>query len=134
MEGVMPGWCDFMRACRTGHYILLPREEVISNSYAALSLMVAQCSRILPAGRSRRRPNEKRGKKEKGKVDLFGERYRARAHQLSPRLRAVVSYINDNREVVLEHTAMEIATATQTSDATVVRAIQCAGLRRAARA
>ncbi len=127
MEGVMPGWCDFMRACRTGHYILLPREEVISNSYAALSLMVARCSRILPAGRSRRRPNEKRGKKEKGKVDLFGERYRARAHQLSPRLRAVVSYINDNREVVLEHTAMEIATATQTSDATVVRAIQALG-------
>ena len=66
-------------------------------------------------------------KKEKGKVDLFGERYRARAHQLSPRLRAVVSYINDTREVVLEHTAMEIATATQTSDATVVRAIQALG-------
>ena len=66
-------------------------------------------------------------KKEKSKVDLFGERYRARAHQLSPRLRAVVSYINDNREVVLEHTAMEIATATQTSDATVVRAIQALG-------
>lgn len=42
MEKVMPGWCDFMRACRTGHYILLPREEVISNSYAALSLLVAQ--------------------------------------------------------------------------------------------
>lgn len=41
----------------------------------------------------------------------------------------MVSYINDNREVVLEHTAMEIATATQTSDATVVRAIQGAGLR-----
>jgi iron complex transport system substrate-binding protein len=37
MEGVMPGWCDFMRACRTGRYILLPREEVISNSYAALT-------------------------------------------------------------------------------------------------
>ena len=66
-------------------------------------------------------------KKEKGRVDLFGERYRARAHQLSPRLRAVVSYINDNREVVLEQTAMEIATATQTSDATVVRAIQALG-------
>lgn len=66
-------------------------------------------------------------KKEKGRVDLFGERYRARAHQLSPRLRAVVSYINDNREVVLEQTAMEIAAATQTSDATVVRAIQALG-------
>lgn len=26
-------------------------------------------------------------KREKGRVDLFGERFRARAHQLSPRLR-----------------------------------------------
>ena len=43
------------------------------------------------------------------------------------RLLAVVSYINDNREVVLERTAMEIAAATQTSDATVVRAIQALG-------
>jgi DNA-binding MurR/RpiR family transcriptional regulator len=39
----------------------------------------------------------------------------------------VVSYINENREVVLERTAMEIAAATQTSDATVVRAIQALG-------
>ncbi len=39
----------------------------------------------------------------------------------------MVSYINDNREVVLEHTAMEIATATRFSDATVVRAIQALG-------
>ena len=56
MEGVMPGWCDFMRACRSGRYILLPREEVISNSYAALTLMVAQvqshiAGRPLPAER-----------------------------------------------------------------------------------
>ncbi|WP_428984527.1 iron-siderophore ABC transporter substrate-binding protein [Raoultella lignicola] len=55
MEAVMPGWCDFMRACCTGRYILLPREEVISNSFAALSLMVAQvqshiAGRPLPAG------------------------------------------------------------------------------------
>ncbi len=42
MEGVMPGWCDFMRACRSGRYILLPREDVISNSFAALTLMVAE--------------------------------------------------------------------------------------------
>ena len=40
-------------------------------------------------------------KKEKGKVDLFGERYRARAHQLSPRLRAVVSVARHiNRETL----------------------------------
>ncbi|MGU3523017.1 ABC transporter substrate-binding protein [Enterobacteriaceae bacterium C23F] len=50
MDAVMPGWCDFMQACRRGHYILLPREEVISNSYAALSLMVAQVQSHL-AGR-----------------------------------------------------------------------------------
>lgn len=42
METVMPGWCDFMRACRSGRYILLPREDVISNSFAALSLMAAE--------------------------------------------------------------------------------------------
>jgi len=66
-------------------------------------------------------------KKEKGPVDLFGERYRARAHQLSPRLRTVANYINENREVVLERTAIEIAAATQTSDATVIRAIQTLG-------
>lgn len=63
----------------------------------------------------------------RGKVDLFGERLRARAGQLSPRLLAVANYINDNREVVLERTAMEIAAAAGTSDATVVRAVQALG-------
>ncbi|KQN64529.1 SIS domain-containing protein [Erwinia sp. E602] len=61
------------------------------------------------------------------RVDLFGERFRARAHLLTPRLYAVVSYINEHREVVLEHTAMEIAAATRCSDATVIRAIQTLG-------
>ena len=63
----------------------------------------------------------------RGKVDLFGERLRARAGQLSPRLLAVANYINDNREAVLERTAMEIAVAAGTSDATVVRAVQALG-------
>ena len=66
-------------------------------------------------------------KSVKGRVDLFGERFRARAQQRSPRLLAVGSYINENREAVLERTAMEIAAATNTSDATVVRAIQARG-------
>ena len=66
-------------------------------------------------------------KKSKSPLDLFGERYRARANQLSPRLRAVASYINDNREVVLECTSLEIAAATQTSDATVIRTVQALG-------
>lgn len=66
-------------------------------------------------------------RKEKRRVDLFGERLRSRTTQLSPRLLAVVNWIDDNREAVLDHTAMEIAAATQTSDATVVRAIQALG-------
>jgi hypothetical protein len=58
---------------------------------------------------------------------MYGERYRARAHTLSPRLLSVARYSHENRDVVLEHTAIEIAAATQTSDATVVRAIQALG-------
>ncbi|ANR78854.1 RpiR family transcriptional regulator [Kosakonia sacchari] len=66
-------------------------------------------------------------KKAKMRVDVYGERFRARVHSLSPRLQAVARYINENREGVLEQTAIEIARATQTSDATVVRAIQALG-------
>ena len=42
MNAVLPGWCDFLNACRNGRYIMLSRDEVISNSYASLALMVAQ--------------------------------------------------------------------------------------------
>lgn len=54
MDAVMPGWCDFLTACRRGHYVLISREEAISNSFAALSLMAAQvqsqiAGRPLPA-------------------------------------------------------------------------------------
>ncbi|CCG85865.1 MurR/RpiR family transcriptional regulator [Erwinia piriflorinigrans] len=61
------------------------------------------------------------------RIDLLGDRFRARAHQLSPRLFAVASYINEHRHVVLECTALEIAAATQSSDATVIRAVQALG-------
>ncbi|CAO95519.1 MurR/RpiR family transcriptional regulator [Erwinia tasmaniensis] len=61
------------------------------------------------------------------RVDLLGDRFRARAHQLSPRLFAVASYINEHRHRVLECTALEIAAATQSSDATVIRAVQALG-------
>jgi DNA-binding MurR/RpiR family transcriptional regulator len=43
-------------------------------------------------------------------------------------MQAVARYINENREVVLEFTAIEIAAATQTSDATVVRQFRRWGL------
>ena len=53
MDSVLPGWCEFLIACQRGHYILLSREEAISNSYASLSLMAAQvqthiAGRLLP--------------------------------------------------------------------------------------
>ncbi|WP_233592539.1 MurR/RpiR family transcriptional regulator [Erwinia psidii] len=59
--------------------------------------------------------------------DLYGERFRACQHQLSSRLFAVAQYINQHRMAVLNKTAMEIAAETQTSDATVIRAIQALG-------
>lgn len=42
MNAVMPGWCDFLTACHNGRYVLISREEAISNSFASLSLMVTQ--------------------------------------------------------------------------------------------
>ncbi|WP_435945494.1 ABC transporter substrate-binding protein [Dryocola sp. BD586] len=41
MNALMPGWCHFLTACQKGHYVLVSREEAISNSFAALSLMTA---------------------------------------------------------------------------------------------
>lgn len=41
MNKVMPRYCDFLKACREGRYIVLPREETISNSFASLNLMVS---------------------------------------------------------------------------------------------
>ncbi|TRW99380.1 ABC transporter substrate-binding protein [Paracoccus sp. M683] len=41
MEALFPGFCQFLLACQEGRYILIPREEAISNSYAGLALMVA---------------------------------------------------------------------------------------------
>jgi len=66
-------------------------------------------------------------RKDKSRVDLYGDRFRARAHQLTPRLHQGATYINENREAVMEQTAMEIAALLKTSDATVVRAIQALG-------
>ena len=66
-------------------------------------------------------------KKNKHRVDVYGERLRHRAPQLSAGLQNVLYYINEHRATVLEATALEIAAATGTSDATVVRAVQALG-------
>lgn len=41
MEKVAPGFCSFLKACWEGRYVMVSREEAISNSYAALALMTA---------------------------------------------------------------------------------------------
>ena len=41
MEAIMPNFCSFLSACREGRYIMVAREEAISNSYAALTLMIS---------------------------------------------------------------------------------------------
>ncbi|NMP27574.1 MurR/RpiR family transcriptional regulator [Rahnella sp. SAP-1] len=66
-------------------------------------------------------------KKNKNRVDIYGERLSTRAPTLSPRLQTVLHYIDENRNAVLDLTALEIAAAVNTSDATVVRAVQALG-------
>ncbi|WP_343550435.1 MurR/RpiR family transcriptional regulator [Pantoea sp.] len=66
-------------------------------------------------------------KTQKRPYDLYGERFHACKHQLSPRLLKVAHYIHQHRSAVLEKTALGIAIDTQTSDATVIRAIQALG-------
>lgn len=59
--------------------------------------------------------------------DIYGERLRARYHQLPPSQHAVARFIDENREEVLHHTALDIAAATHTSDATVIRTVKTLG-------
>ncbi|TDT96805.1 RpiR family transcriptional regulator [Azorhizobium sp. AG788] len=63
----------------------------------------------------------------KVKVDRLGERLRTRGASLSPSLKAVADYIDENRRLVLSKSALDIAAETGTSDATVIRAIQALG-------
>ncbi len=65
--------------------------------------------------------------KNKNRIDIYSERLSTRASTLSPRLQTVLHYIDENRNAVLDLTALEIAAAVNTSDATVVRAVQALG-------
>lgn len=64
---------------------------------------------------------------QKKKSDRFGERMAKRMAGLSPGLKAVLLYIDGNRREVIELSALEIAAQTNTSDATVIRAVQAIG-------
>ncbi|MFC3394873.1 MurR/RpiR family transcriptional regulator [Brenneria rubrifaciens] len=66
-------------------------------------------------------------KRKRATTDLYGERFRNRKHLLSPGLFTVATYIHKHKGAILDKTAIEIAAETNTSDATVVRAIQALG-------
>lgn len=59
--------------------------------------------------------------------DIFTKRYRARKERLSPSLRLVADFIDQNRLDVMTRSAFELAKAIGTSDATVVRAVKALG-------
>ncbi|GGF68738.1 RpiR family transcriptional regulator [Azorhizobium oxalatiphilum] len=72
-------------------------------------------------------PRSNASSQKERRTDRFGERLKSRSSTLSPSLLTVATYINDNRRSVLNQSALDIAAATGTSDATVIRAIQALG-------
>ena len=60
-------------------------------------------------------------------ADPLATRFEGAAASLSPAARRVVRFILENRAQALASSAMELATRTGTSDATVVRAVQALG-------
>lgn len=59
--------------------------------------------------------------------DLFSERYARRRDRLSPAFKRVAAFIDANRIDVITFSAVDLARAIGTSDATVVRAVQALG-------
>ena len=62
-----------------------------------------------------------------GKPDKLKDRIRTRGGRLSPSLARVVSFIDANRHEAMTKSAMALAEAIGTSDATVIRAVQAIG-------
>lgn len=61
------------------------------------------------------------------KLDKLSDRIRVRAPRLSPSLARVIAFIDTHRQDAMSMSAMELATAIGTSDATVIRAVQAVG-------
>jgi DNA-binding MurR/RpiR family transcriptional regulator len=60
-------------------------------------------------------------------LDVFAERLSQHGASLAPAGRRVAQFIDQNRAVALASSAMELASSTGTSDATVVRSVQALG-------
>jgi len=39
LEATVPGYCDFLTACRNGRLIAIPRDETFVSSYGALGML-----------------------------------------------------------------------------------------------
>lgn len=78
--------------------------------------------------RPHKQPSEIVGqRRQRGESDLFAERLAAACKRLSPAAQRVVRFIDRNRIAVLANSAAELGASTNTSDATVVRAVQALG-------
>lgn len=64
---------------------------------------------------------------DRDETDLFGRRLKERRAALAPAASRVVSFIDQNRGAVLASSAAQLAARLETSDATVIRAVQALG-------
>ncbi len=67
--------------------------------------------------------------RDRAAQDPYRKRLDAHAAKLSPASQRVARYIDANRPAVLTSSAMELATRTDTSDATVIRTVQSLGFK-----
>ncbi len=108
-----PAGAIFMRACRNRALYFTAAGRVISPTPTPRALSDGGPGAVVycPAGRSRRRPNEKRGKKEKGKVTICSANAIAPGRTSSPPAAAAaigqLASTTTAREVVLEHTSSD---------------------------
>ena len=65
--------------------------------------------------------------KQRTGIDAFGQLVADARRSLSPAARRVARFIDQNRLMVLAHSAADLATRIGTSDATVVRTVQALG-------
>ncbi|RMX05665.1 MurR/RpiR family transcriptional regulator [Corticibacter populi] len=68
-----------------------------------------------------------RNKRDTARPDRFHQRLQTRRHILSPRMRMVADYIDQNRASVLSKSAIDLAHEAGVSDATVIRTVQALG-------
>lgn len=50
LEIMLPGYCDFLQACRNDQVVYLPREDAVARSYTAAGMMAAAVGAVISTG------------------------------------------------------------------------------------